>query len=375
MKLAELKPFFDKDDIQFILENFEELLSGDGYLTMGKYCKQFENGFAEYQDNKYAISCNSGTAALEMICRSMNIDGKEVILPTNTFIATANAIINAGGTPVFADIKDDMQLDPEDVIRKITNNTKAVMTVHIGGYVSPNIVDLVSICKDNNILLFEDAAQAHGTYYNGKMAGTFGIGGGFSFFSTKVMTTGEGGMVSTNDNYLYEQSKLLRQYGKVPFSIYQNYSEILGYNWRMTEVCALMGIRQLDKLELFIKRRTEIAKIYNDKLKNIPNMEFMPVNDDVRFNWFKYIIYLKGIDREKFHLKLKNDYNINLSGYVYEIPLHKQPALKSFITNDNYPVANEICSSHICLPLFYSLSDDEVNYIIDSLKKCLATLA
>jgi perosamine synthetase len=375
MKLTELKPFFDKEDIQFILENFKELLSGDGYLTMGKYCEQFENSFAKYQDNNYAVSCNSGTAALEMICRAMDIAGGEVILPTNTFIATANAIINAGGTPIFADIKDDMQLDPEDVSRKITKNTKAVMTVHIGGYVSPNIIDLVSICNNNNILLFEDAAQAHGTYYNGKMAGTFGIAGGFSFFSTKVMTTGEGGMVSTNDSYLYEQSKLLRQYGKAPYSIYQNYSKILGYNWRMTEVCALMGIRQLEKLEIFVKRRTEIAKIYNDNLKEIPNIEFMPVKDDVRFNWFKYIIYLKGIDREKFHVKLKEDYGINLSGYVYEIPLHKQPALKSFVINDDFPIANEICSSHICLPLFYSLSNDEVNYIIDSLKKCLATLA
>ena len=367
MPITPLRPYFSDDDIEFIIQELRNILEGKGFLTMGKFGEQFEKEFASYHSKKYAVSCNSGTSALEIICRGIDVKGYEIILPTNTFIATANAVIGAGGIPVFADIGPDMALDPEDVARKITDKTRAVMTVHIGGYISPSIYDLIEICNTNNLFFIEDAAQAHGTILDYKKAGTFGVAAGFSFFSTKVMTTGEGGMVVTDDEELYSKALALRQFGKTGKGIYQNYSEILGYNWRMTEVSALMGITQLHRIEQFIKRRTELADIYNEKLKDINDIELLEISDKVRHNWFKYILFLKNHDRDSLHLALKEKYGINLSGYVYEIPLHQQPALKEY-SKGFFPIAEDLCSRHVCLPLFYSLIDDDVFYIIESLK-------
>jgi len=370
MPITPLRPYFSGDDIEFITREFRNILGGNGFLTMGRFGEQFEEEFASYHSKKYAISCNSGTSALEIICRGIDVKGFEVIIPTNTFIATANAVIGAGGIPVFADIGLDMALDPKDVAKKITDETRAIMTVHIGGYISPSMYDLIEICDTDNLLLIEDAAQAHGSMLDNKKAGTFGVAGGFSFFPTKVMTTGEGGMVITDDEDLYRKALALRQFGKTGKSIYQNYSEILGYNWRMTEISALMGITQLRRLEQFIRRRTELANIYTEKLKNINGIKLMEISDRVHHNWFKYILFLKNQSRERFHKKLKNESGIDLSGYVYEIPLHKQPALKEY-SKGSFPIAEDLCSRHICLPLFYSLTDDDVFYIVKSLRELI----
>ena len=370
MPITPLRPYFSGDDIEFITREFRNILGGNGFLTMGRFGEQFEDEFASYHSKKYAISCNSGTSALEIICRGIEVKGFEVIIPTNTFIATANAVIGAGGIPVFADIGLDMALDPKDVAKKITDKTRAIMTVHIGGYISPSMYDLIDICDTNNLLLIEDAAQAHGSMLDNKKAGTFGVAGGFSFFPTKVMTTGEGGMVITDDEDLYRKALALRQFGKTGKSIYQNYSKILGYNWRMTEISALMGITQLRRLEQFIRRRTELANIYTENLKDMTGLELLKISDKVRHNWFKYILFLKNHDRESLHLALKEKYGVNLSGYVYEIPLHQQPALKEY-SKGFFPIAEGLCSRHVCLPLFYSLTDDDVFYIVKSLRELI----
>ena len=177
-------------------------------------------------------------------------------------------------------------------------------------------------------------------------------------------------MVITDDEDLYRKALALRQFGKTGKSIYQNYSEILGYNWRMTEISALMGITQLRRLEQFIRRRTELANIYTEKLKNINGIKLMEISDRVHHNWFKYILFLKNQSRERLHKKLKNESGIDLSGYVYEIPLHKQPALKEY-SKGSFPIAEDLCSRHICLPLFYSLTDDDVFYIVKSLRELI----
>tara|TARA_Y100001968_G_C19452030_1_gene769406 strand:- start:1282 stop:2397 length:1116 start_codon:yes stop_codon:yes gene_type:complete len=370
MNITPLRPYFHEQDIKFIIEEFQKILEGQNFLTMGQFGEQFEQEFAEYHEKKYAISCNSGTSALEIICRGLDLEGHEVILPTNTFIASANAILGAGGIPVFADIGKDMTIDPLSVKSLINERTKAIMTVHIGGYVSPNTYELLDICEEHNILLLEDAAQAHGSMLDGKKAGTFGIAGAFSFFPTKVLTTGEGGMVITDDQNLYQKGLSLRQFGKTQEGIYQNYSKILGYNWRMTEVSALMGITQLKRIEQFISRRTEISKIYDEELATLHSIEKLSMSKEVRHNWYKYIVFLKEHNREDVHLKLKQKYAIDLSGYVYEIPLHKQPALQKYVRS-SLPNSEDFCARHICLPLFYSLTDDDTRYIAASLKEVL----
>ncbi|MCX6237754.1 MAG: DegT/DnrJ/EryC1/StrS family aminotransferase [Bacteroidia bacterium] len=369
MRVPATKPFFSNEDIEFITEKFKEILRGESFLTMHKYGAEFEEKFAQFIGTKYAVGCNSGTSALELICRALKISGKEVVLPSNTFVATANAIINAGGIPVFADCGDDMCLDPDDVVAKITSRTIAVMHVHIGGIVSESIFELQKICHEKNLHLIEDAAQAHGSALNGIKAGTFGIAAGFSFFSTKVMTTGEGGMVTTNDLKLVEKMKSLREFGKVKQGIYINYYTDFGYNWRLPEVASLMGIRQLESIEEFIVRRRQIAKIYDEEFYGNPNIVLVVPQDKENHNYFKYLIITPNHDRKVIHKYLESK-GIQPSGYVYELPLHKQPVFPE-ANNLSLPKTEYVCEKHLALPIFYGMTDEQVRYVASTLKEIL----
>jgi len=369
MKIPATKPYFFEDDIAFITEKFREILQGKSFLSNGQYAAQFEKEFAAFTGTKFAVACNSGTSALELICRSLDVAGKEVILPSNTFIATANAILNAGGMPVFADCADNMCLDESDVIKKINKNTIAVMQVHIGGIVSESTLALKKICEDRGLYLIEDAAQAHGSSLKNIKAGAFGVAAGFSFFSTKVMTTGEGGMVTTNDEDLVEKMKAMREFGKVKQDIYINYHKYMGYNWRMPEVSALMGLRQLSSLEKFIKRRNEIAGIYDQELKEIPSIKIVKPEPESIHNYFKYIITLKDHDRRMVHKELEAK-GIQPSGYVYELPLHKQPVFP-LANGLHLPKTEYVSAHHLCLPIYYGMTDQEVRFVAQSLKEIL----
>jgi len=368
--ISATKPTFNIKDIEYITEKFKDILEGNSFLSQFKYSEEFEEKFANYIGTNFAVSCNSGTSALELIFRAIEIKGKEVILPSNTFIATANAIINAGGKPIFADCNEDMCLDFDSVISLINKNTIAICHVHIGGLVSDSALKLSDYCLENNINFVEDAAQAHGSSNMGRKAGSLGIASGFSFFSTKVMTTGEGGMVSTNDEKLTIRMKSLREFGKVKKGIFTNYHTSLGYNWRMPEVSALMGIRQLLEIENFINDRQNISNIYDSFLSNIDGIRIIRPSPQSRFNNFKYIIILEEFDRQAIHQALQKK-GINLSGYVYELPLHKQPIFDLY-NNISLPITEYLCAQHICLPIYPTLSEDDAEYISQSLIEILS---
>ncbi len=370
MKVPATKPFFSNDDVKFITEKFAEILEGKSFLSMYKYGEQFERDYAAYTGTKDAVACNSGTSALELITRGLDLKGKEIILPSNTFVATANAIINAGAIPVFAECTEDMCLDPEDVKKRLTKNTGAVMTVHIGGIVSKNITSLQKICSTNNIHLIEDAAQAHGSSLDGKKAGSFGVAAGFSFFSTKVLTTGEGGMVTTSDLSLGKKMRSLREFGKEKNGVYINYYTALGYNWRLPEVAALMGIRQLASIEDFITERQELARIYDEELSGCEEIKIISPPRKKEHNYFKYIVLLKNHERDILHKKLE-ERQIYLSGYVYELPLHKQPVFPD--SHDlSLNMTEMLCSSHICLPIFYGMTREQVRFVTKNLIEVLS---
>jgi dTDP-4-amino-4,6-dideoxygalactose transaminase len=370
MKIPPTKPYFPEWGIEFILDKFRDILSGKGFLSQHKYCEEFEKRFAEYTGARYAVTTNSGTSAIEAILRSLNIQGKDIIVTTNTFAATVFAIIGAGGKPVFADITSDMTLNPDEVRRKITPQTKAVVTVHIGGLMSPHTEEIREICDENNLYLVEDAAHAHGSTLNNKKAGKFGIAGAYSFFSTKIMTTAEGGMVITDDKDIYDTVKVIKDQAKIRKDDYQNYHETLGYNWRMTEIQALMGLVQLKMLEDFVRRRNEIARIYNEELSYLDGATILKPPKNVRHNYYKYLVILHNHDRVKVAQKMKQDYGISLGGYVYEIPLHQQPAFKVY-ASERLPIAEELCSKHISLPIFYEMTDEQAVYVAKSLKKVI----
>ena len=370
MKVPATKPYFSEEDIAFITERFKDILRGNSFLTMHKYGAEFEEKFAEFIGTKFAVACNSGTSALELICRALNVSGKEVILPSNTFVASANAILNAGGIPVFADCGDDMCLDAEDAIKRITPRTTAIMQVHIAGIVSERILTIQKVCRERGLYLIEDAAQAHGSELNGIKAGAFGVAAGFSFFSTKVMTTGEGGMVTTNDAAMAKKMKSLREFGKEKQDIYINYYTAMGYNWRLPEVASLMGIRQLSSLNDFIKRRQMIAKIYDDAFANNPDIKIIEPSDKKNHNYFKYTIILKNHNRAAVHKALEAN-DIQPSGYIYELPLHKQPVFPE-ANGLSLPKTEFVCAHHLCLPIFYGMTDEQAQYVASTLQKILA---
>ena len=369
IKIPATKPTFSDEDINFIKEKFVDILKGNSFLSQYKYSEQLEEDYALYTGTKFAVTCNSGTSALELIFRGLDIRNKEVILPSNTFIATANAIINAGGIPIFADCDETMCLDYEDTIKKITPKTIAICHVHIGGIVSDTALKLADYCEEKKIYFVEDAAQAHGTVNQGRKAGTLGTAAGFSFFSTKVMTTGEGGIVTTNDKNLVNKMKSMREFGKEKKGIFTNYHTQIGYNWRMPEVAALLGLRQLKSIEHFISCRKAIADIYDDALEGLKTIGIIRPSKNTRFNYFKYSIILNEINREMVHKGMEKK-GVQLSGYVYELPLHSQPVFKGQNTS-KLPVTEKICSSHICLPIYPLLKKSEAEYVVESFKKVI----
>lgn len=367
MKVAATRPFFSPASIEFILRNFREILEGKSFLSMFNHCETFEKAFAAYVGSAHATTCNSGTAALELALRAVAVKDCDVIVPTMTFAATPFAVVHAGGRPVFADCTHDLSVDPDDVRKRLTARTKVVITVHVGGLVSPHTVALQALCQEKGLLLIEDAAHAHGSALDQARAGAIGEAAAFSFFSTKVMTTGEGGMVTTSDRSIYEKCALLKNQAKVDNA---NYHTELGYNWRMAEVEALLGLAQLNELDDFIRRRNEIAQIYDAELAQVPALEILTKPSTARHNYYKYIAFLpRGMPRDQFHRRMKEQYSVAMGGPVYELPCHEQPVFREYATSP-LPVAEDLARRHICPPIYYSLADAEAKHVARSIMAC-----
>jgi dTDP-4-amino-4,6-dideoxygalactose transaminase len=367
-KIPAAKIFFPDEDIENLSAQIREILK-TGRLTLGSHGKAFENQFSKYVGVKHGIAVNSGTASLEIILRCLNISGSSVVIPTNTFAATAFAAIHAGGDIILTDVGNDLCLNPDDLNERLRKDTKAVILVHIGGNVTSRIEDIMKVCEDNNVVLIEDAAHAHGSSFKGKMAGGFGIAGSMSFYPTKVITSAEGGIILTDDDEIDTRAMVFRDQGKAGFL--GNVHTELGYNWRMSEIHAAVGISQLNRLDEFIEKRQAIAKIYDDGLKGINSINSIHVPEEVCSNYYKYIALLdEGIDRKTLKQTLKEKYNVGLSGEVYELPLHLQPIFKKICGHKegDFPRAEDLCKRHVCLPVFPTLTSNEAEYVVDSIK-------
>lgn len=370
MEIPKTKPFFKEEDIQAILGEARKILQS-GRLILGPYTQEFERSFRRYYRVKHAIAVSSCTAALEIALRYFDVRGKEVIVPTNTFIASSNAVIYAGGTPILADIKaDTLCLDPEDVVKRITTKTCGIMVVHIAGLICPEIDKLREICQEKGLFLLEDAAHAHGATINGRKAGSLGDAGCFSFYPTKVMTTGTGGMITTNDDGLAEYAVSLRHHG-----VGKDLDDIVnfGNDWLMDEINALLGIYQLRALEVNLRRRNEIAQRYANGLSEMEEVNLLKVPPQIRHSYYKYPIQLSEIvDKAKLVATMKDKYGISL-GSVYDPPCHLQPSYQRLLGfhNGMFPVAERTLKSSICLPMFVQMTDKEVDYVVKSLKEAI----
>ena len=357
---------FLPEDRAWIAERIQDVLA-TGQLTLGKYGAEFEQQFAKFCGARHAIAVNSGTSSLEIILRVLGVEGKEVLVPTNTFFATAAAVVHAGAHPVLVDMDpESFAVRPEDIERRLTPRTAGVIVVHIGGIVSRRIGELQELVRKKGLWLVEDAAHAHGSSYRGVKAGTFGLAGAFSFYPTKVMTSGEGGMIVTNDDRINEEARIYRDQGKASFT--QNAHVRMGYNWRMSEPHAIIGLKHLERLPAMIADRQRIAAIYDEGFRGFRNLSRVQVPAGGVCNYYKYIAVLKETrDRRELKTLLKDRYGVSLAGEVYEEPLHKQPVFEKYRSGP-LPVAEDYCARHICLPIFSGMEEGDARQVLGALR-------
>jgi perosamine synthetase len=329
--------------------------------SVGKFVTRFEREFADYNQAKYAISTSNGTTALHLALLALGIGpGDEVIVPSLTFIATANAVAYTGATPIFADsTMETWNIDETAVENLLTPRTKAIIPVHLYGH-PVNMDPILKIAQKFNLKVIEDAAEAHGATYKGSRVGGIGDIGIFSFYGNKIITTGEGGMVLTNDHVICEKIRLLRDHGMSQERRY--WHPIIGYNYRMTNLQAALGVAQMEKIESILKRKKDIADEYSLGLKNIPGITLPPCQ-----SWAENVYWLYSIiiDKHKFGLNRDEllDYlkKEGVETRPFFIPCHKQPC---YDLNLNLPVANFLSENGLSLPSSPQLTRDDIFKIV-----------
>lgn len=348
------------------------------WISTGPKTAEFESKFASMLNVKQAVALSNCTVALHLAIKVLGIkDGDEVICPSLTFVATVNSLRYLNAKPVFADIKnyDDLTIDPEEIVRKITDKTKAIVVMHYGGFAC-DMEAIVDIAKKYNLKVIEDSCHGPLSEYNGKKLGTIGDVGCFSFFSNKNISTGEGGMLVTNDSELFERVKLLRSHGMTSLSYERSkghstsYDVIdLGYNYRMDDIRASIGIVQLDKLNKDLDKRAEIRAMYIKELSN--NQELIiPFIQHKNFSSnYIFPIVLKNSTSEK-----RDEVRIKLAEAGIQTSVH-YPAVHRFSIYQNYyvdlPNTDYVSENLITLPMYSSLNQEQVKIITTSLKKIL----
>lgn len=367
------RQWLDDEDIQAVAE----VMRSD-FITTGPKADKFEQEVAKYTGAKYAVAVSNGTAALHLACLAAGIQpGDEVITTAMTFAASANCVLYCGGRPVFADIDPvTYNIDPEDVRRKITSRTKAVIPVHFAG--QPCRMDEIhQLAEEYGLTVIEDGAHALGAEYKGKKIGGLSQMTTFSFHPVKPITTGEGGMVVTNDEGLYRRLKLLRSHGitreedlmeKNEGGWYYEQLE-LGYNYRMTDIQAALGSSQLKKLDRFIARRREIADTYSRAFAAEPDMILPTVLPEAESGWHLYVVQAAKRGRKEVYDALREaGLNIN----VHYIPVYHHPYYRNHGYGDVFcPNAEQLYQRMVSLPIFPALKGEEQEYVIDAVKKAV----
>jgi len=370
------RPFLGKEEIEEVVDTLKS-----DWLTTGLKTHLFEEKFAKYIGCKYAVAVNSCTAALHISLAALGIGrGDEVITTPYTFISTVNVILQQGAIPIFVDIKPDtFNINPDLIREKINDKTKAIMPVHFAGQPC-EMEKIMKIAKDNNLLIIEDAAHAISAEYEGRKIGTIGDATSFSFYPTKNMTTGEGGMVTTNDEELMNKYKIWSLHG-ISKDAWKRYSaegswyyEVVcpGYKYNMTDIQASLGLHQLEKLNNFQKKREKIAKDYNEAFKDMKEITIPFVKDNIKHAWHLYVIKILSeklkINRNQFIEALKAE---NIGTSVHFIPAHLQPYYRDTFgfKKGDFLNAEYAFERVISLPLFPKMSDKDVKDVINSVKK------
>lgn len=371
MKVPAARVVFSDQDRARILARVDSSLRS-GTLTLGETGQLLEQAFATRHRARNAVAVASGTAALEIILRAVGVEHAEVVVPADTFFATAAAVVHAGGTPRFADVDAaTFALSTSSVAAALTNSVAAVVLVHIGGMITPEIDEIRALCERRSVTLIEDAAHAHGSSLDGRPAGSWGSAAAWSFYPTKVVTSGEGGMITTSDDALAREARLYRDQGKASFLGGGHVR--LGYAWRMSELHAAVGLVHLERLDEFVAVRRQIGAHYDAALAGMAGAEPLPVAAGCLSNYYKYPVLLgHGIDRARLKKRLAREQGVALSGEVYATPLHREPVFAHLATGP-LPVAEDVCGRHVCLPVHSDMTAAEADHVVGSLAAVLGT--
>ena len=364
------KNYYDEHHLELV----REVLSRGMYWANGPEIPRFEQAVADVAGRTYGVAFNSGTSALHSILIAIDVRDFEVIVPSFTFIATANSVLQAGGRVVFADIEEEtLGLSPEDVRSKITAKTRVIMPVHYGGC-SCRIDELKEIAEDNDLILIEDAAEALGAKYNNRTVGGFGDAAMFSFTPSKVISTGEGGVIVTDSAEHYEKLKLLRSHGRLEDEDYFSSARYMdyitmGYNYRMPSICAALGLAQLARLDEIIEKRRAVAGVYNERLAGNENITVLSEPENCYHIYQMYSIFINGGRemRDGLQAYLKDN---DIITKVYFDPIHFTHYYRNELKYDiKIRTTEEISGKTLSLPIYPGLAESEQAFVVEKIEK------
>ncbi len=359
------------------MEAVSNVIKRGSYWATGPEIKKFEENIGEYLDSKYVVSFNSGTSALHSLLLAYDLTDGEIIVPSMSFISTANCVILAGAKPIFADIEEEsLGLDPEDLMNKINPKTKAIIPMHYGGRVCKHINELREIADDHNLILIEDNAESFGAKINDKFVGTIGHSGMLSFCQNKIITTGEGGAICTDNQKIYDRLLLIRSHGRVEnpgVNYFSNVYEMdyiqVGYNYRMPSICAALGVSQLNKVDKIIEIRRKIGKFYDKEFNKLSYIRVLP---DLEGIYGVYQLYSILLEDPK-HRKELQEYLLEKSIFtkVYFFPIHLKTYYKEKFGYDTgtLPITEEISNKLLTLPFSLNFTESDQLYIINTIKQ------
>jgi perosamine synthetase len=357
-----------KPDINFLEKrNVNQCLKSSWISSTGLFIKKFEDSFKNFTNIKYCTTVSNGTVALHLAMLALEISSDdEVIVPTFTYIASVNCISYVGAKPVFVDsCIDTLQVDINDLKKKINKKTKAIIIPHLYGNIT-NMDKILSLKKKYNIFLIEDCAEAVGTFYNNNHAGTFGDISTFSFFGSKTITTGEGGMVCSNNKNLIDKVIKFKGQG---LSVKKNkkyyWHDVIGYNYRMTNICAAIGCAQIKKINKILLKKKKIFQLYNKYLFDQPVSFIKSEKNSINSYWL-VVILLKNYKKKKNLIDFLKQKNIDTRNTFY--PIHSMPMYKRFQKKSNFVNAELISKSGVCLPSYSTLKKTDIIKISDQIK-------
>lgn len=343
-----------------------------GWISSGgKYVELFEAAFAEFCGVRHAVACCNGTVALHLALLALGVGpGDEVIVPTLTFVASANAVTYCGARPVFVDSEPaTWNLDPVQVEAKITTRTKGIMAVHLYGHPA-EMGALRNTARRHGLFLLEDAAEAHGAAYEGRPVGSLGDAAAFSFYGNKIIATGEGGMVVTDDGALASRARLLRGQGMDAGRRY--WFPVVGYNYRMMNIPAAIGLAQLERAWWHTSRRREVAAVYESLLEGVPGLGRQREREWARHAFWMFTVILGGgaaEDRDRLMARL-HERGVETRPVFY--PLHTMPPYRESARGEEFPVAERLAGRGLSLPTWAGLEREDVDYVCRRLRECLS---